>query len=111
MAATVASHDVADTRRRMSSCALRASLAGVSASADWQASMKSDAWSAIATTPAYGSTTSRIGVLTIGLPAAMYSSIFVGLMKRVDSLSANGSRQTSQPAISCGSSSYGCMPR
>ena len=51
-----------------------------------------------------------IGVLTIGLPAAMYSSVFVGLMKRVDSFSANGSRHTSQPARNRGRSSYGLLP-
>ena len=42
--------------------------------------------------------TSGTGVLTTGLSPAMYSSVLVGLMNRVDSLSANGIRQTSQPA-------------
>jgi hypothetical protein len=46
----------------------------------------------------YGPATSRIGVLTIGCSAAMYSSVLVGLMKRVASLSANGMMLTSQPA-------------
>ena len=46
-----------------------------------------------------------IGVLTIGLPAAMYSRVLVGLMNRVASLRANGCRQTSQPAMKRGSSS------
>ena len=40
----------------------------------------------------------------------MYSSVLVGLMNSVDSFSANGIRQTSQPATSCGSSAYGCWP-
>ena len=53
----------------------------------------------------YGSATSVIGVLTIGCSAAMYSSVLVGLMKRVASFRANGSRHTSQPARYAGSSS------
>ena len=52
--------------------------------------------------------TSWIGVDTTGLPAAMYSSVLVGLMNSVDSLSANGIRHTLHPATSCGSSAYGC---
>ena len=60
--------------------------------------MNSPASSAIATRIAVRLATSWIGVLTIGLPAAMYSSVLVGLMKRVASFSANGIRQTSQPA-------------
>ena len=43
---------------------------------------------------------------TTGLPAAMYSGVLVGLMNRVASLRANGSRATSQPAMYPGSSSY-----
>jgi hypothetical protein len=58
---------------------------------------------AMATTSPYGASTSAIAVLTIGSSAAMYSSTLVGLMKRVASLSANGSRHTSQPARNCGS--------
>ncbi len=46
----------------------------------------------------YGRTTSRIEVDTTGLPAARYSGVLVGLMKRVASLRANGSSATSQPA-------------
>jgi hypothetical protein len=40
-------------------------------------------------------TTSATAVDTIGLPAAMYSSVLVGLMYSVASLSANGMRHTS----------------
>ena len=47
----------------------------------------------------YGRTTSGIDVDTTGLPAARYSGVFVGLMKRVASLRAKGSIATSQPAI------------
>jgi hypothetical protein len=47
---------------------------------------------------AYERTTSLMGVLTIGRSAAMYSSVLVGLMKRVASFRAKGSRHTSQPA-------------
>ena len=56
--------------------------------------------SAIRTSPLspYGRTTSRIDVETTGLPAARYSGVLVGLMKRVASLRANGSSATSQPA-------------
>ena len=46
---------------------------------------------------AYELTTSAMGVLTIGRSAAMYSSVFVGLMNRVASFRANGMRHTSQP--------------
>jgi hypothetical protein len=53
----------------------------------------------------YGRTTSRIDVDTIGLPAAMYSGVLVGLMKRVASLRAKGSSATSQPAMYRGNSS------
>lgn len=41
--------------------------------------------------------TSLIGVETTGLPAARYSGVLVGLMKRVESLIANGINATSQP--------------
>ena len=44
-------------------------------------------------------------VETTGSPAARYSGVFVGLMKRVASLRANGSMAMSQPASSDGSSS------
>jgi hypothetical protein len=47
--------------------------------------------------PPYGSTTSRIAVDTTGFPAARYSSVFVGLMNRVASFSANGMIATSHP--------------
>jgi hypothetical protein len=47
----------------------------------------------------YGRTTSRIEVDTTGLPAAKYSGVFVGLMKRVDSFLANGIIATSQLAM------------
>ena len=91
--------------------ARRASAArGLSASAWPQAATKADASSTIATRSPNIDTTSRIGVLTIGLPAAMYSRVLVGLMKRVDSLRANGISATSQPATSCGSTSYDCCP-
>jgi len=55
---------------------------------------------ATSTSPAlaYGSITSAIPVETTGRPAARYSGVLVGLMKRVDSLRANGSSATSQPA-------------
>ena len=42
-------------------------------------------------------TTSMIGVETTGRPAARYSGVLVGLMKRVDSLMAKGIKATSQP--------------
>jgi hypothetical protein len=40
----------------------------------------------------------------MGLPAAMYSSVLVGLMKRVASFCANGMIATSHDAMSEGSS-------
>ena len=52
----------------------------------------------------YGRTTSRMDVETTGHPAARYSGVFVGLMKRVDSLRANGSTATSHPLRYDGSS-------
>src|ERR671932_147116 len=52
----------------------------------------------------YGRTTSRIEVDTTGLPAARYSGVLVGLMKRVDSLRAKGNKATSHPAIYAGNS-------
>jgi hypothetical protein len=36
---------------------------------------------------------------TTGFPAARYSGVFVGLMKRVASLRANGNIATSHPAM------------
>src|SRR5262250_1962663 len=42
--------------------------------------------------------TSWMPVETTGLPAAMYSSVFVGLMQRVASLSAKGMMHASRPA-------------
>ena len=69
------------------------------------ATTKSSGESAMCTTPLspYGRTTSRIEVDTTGLPAARYSGVLVGLMKRVASLRANGSSATSQPAMYDGS--------
>ena len=46
-----------------------------------------------------------MGVDTTGRPAARYSGVFVGLMKRVASFSANGISATSQRAMVAGSSS------
>jgi hypothetical protein len=60
--------------------AWRACASSSSASMSSQARTKASASAAMATTPEYGPTTSRIGVLTIGRPAAMYSSVLVGLM-------------------------------
>ena len=45
----------------------------------------------------YGRTTSVIDVDTTGFPPARYSGVFDGLMKRVESLWANGRMATSQP--------------
>ena len=59
---------------------------------------------ATATTGVKLCTTSATAVETIGLPAAMYSSVFVGLMYSVASLSAKGIRQTSNPFTCAGSS-------
>ena len=49
------------------------------------------------TAPAYCPTTSATGVETIGLWAAMYSRVLVGLMKRVASFRAKGIMHTSKP--------------
>ena len=65
----------------------------------------------MATLSAYGMATSAMFVLTMGNCAAMYSSTLVGLMKRVASFSANGSKHTSQPAKNCGNALYDCWPR
>jgi hypothetical protein len=63
------------------------------------------AWlSAMRTMSPKHSITSAIGVLTIGFPAAMYSRVLVGLMKRVESLSAKGMRHTSHCDTRPGSS-------
>jgi hypothetical protein len=43
--------------------------------------------------------TSRMGDEMVRLPAARYSGVLVGLMKRVDSLSAKKSAATSHPAM------------
>ena len=69
-----------------------------------QAAIKSACVSPRCTICPYGSATSVIGVLTMGRSAAMYSRVLVGLMKRVASLRANGSRHTSHPVRYCGSS-------
>jgi len=50
-------------------------------------------------------------VETTGLPAAKYSGVLVGLMKRVDSFLANGISATSQPAMYRGKSAYDLPPR
>ena len=69
--------------------------------------------SAIRTSPRrrYGRMTSRIDVDTTGLPAARYSGVLVGLMKRVASLRANGRIATSQALKYFGKSSYDFGPR
>src|SRR6185295_6795984 len=72
----------------------------VSVSSFSAAAIKSSAVSAISTSfnSPYGLTTSRIEVEIVGLPAAKYSGVFVGLMKRVDSFRANNRSAMSQPA-------------
>jgi hypothetical protein len=70
---------------------------GVAASARSQATVNSSGVDPRYTMSPYGSATSVIGVLTIIFAAAMYSSVFVGLMYLVESLRAKGSRHTSQP--------------
>lgn len=57
------------------------------------------------TTSPYMPITSRIGVLTMGFSAAMYSRVLVGLMYCVASFCAKGSRHTSHPATRPGSTS------
>src|SRR5215213_3054253 len=59
----------------------------------------------------YGRTTSLIEVEMTGLPAARYSGVLVGLMKRVDSLRANSNSAISQPAKYSGNSLYFLPPR
>ena len=110
MRAAVSAHEVFATMARI---ALRraSTSAGDAVSTRRHASTNAAGESAISTTSAYASATSRMRVLTIGFSAAMYSSTFVGLMNRVASLSANGIRQTSHDAINEGSSPYGFMPR
>ncbi|MNN10162.1 hypothetical protein D3C81_1230790 [compost metagenome] len=83
--------------------AIAARCSGVAASAPSQAATKASGVSAMATMSPYGTATSVIDVLTMGSCAAMYSSTLVGLMKRVASFLAKGSRHTSQPARKCGS--------
>ena len=51
--------------------------------------------SATKTRSPWSRTTSRTAVETIGLPPAMYSRVFVGLIVLVASFSAHGIRQTS----------------
>src|SRR6185295_7769626 len=72
----------------------------VSVSSYSAAAINSSAVSAISTSfnSPYGLTTSRIEVEIVGLPAAKYSGVLVGLMKRVDSLRANNRSAMSQPA-------------
>src|SRR3954447_410685 len=102
MSAQVRSQDRFD--RNASGGARRADRSEASASSI--ASENSPAVSAIHARPSrpYGCTTSRIDVDTTGLPAARYSGVFVGEMKRVESLRANGRIATSQPARYSGSS-------
>ena len=69
-----------------------------SASTLSQARTKAALSCATSTAWPYSEITSRIAVLTTGFSPAMYSSVLVGLMKRVDSFNANGIRPTSQPA-------------
>src|SRR5688572_30397082 len=106
----VRSHDV--PAMQASTAASRSGESGSSRAA-CTAAMKASASLATLTRPrpAKGVTTSAIGVDTTRLPPARYSSVFVGLMKRVDSLSANGISATSQPARYRGSSAYGLGPR
>jgi hypothetical protein len=92
---------------RLSRSPLRA---GDSPRASRHDATKLSASGAIATMSPNMAFTSWMGVETIGLPAAMYSSVLVGLMNSVDSLSANGIRHTSHPATSCGSTEYDCWP-
>src|SRR6185436_4149895 len=54
--------------------------------------------------------TSRMGVETMGLPDAMYSSVLVGLMNSVALFSANGMRQTSNALRYRGRSAYDRWP-
>ena len=65
------------------------------AAASEQSRMNSSLDCEIFTTPLNWSTTSSTGVLTMGLPVAMYSSALVGLMYSVASLMAKGIRHTS----------------
>src|SRR6185369_9995547 len=93
----VLSHDVADknasTRESQYSESPTRSIL-------FAAAINSSAVDAISTSfiSPYGLTTSRIGVEITGFPAARYSGVFVGLIKRVDSFSANGINAMSQPA-------------
>src|SRR5687768_1868336 len=89
--------DVADTSSLILTT-FRLCSSGVVSKACSHALIKACGDSAIDTTSPYRSTTSLTGVLTMGNSAAMYSSVFVGLIKRVDSLTANGNRHTFQPA-------------
>ena len=104
MAAAVRSHEVPATTSAAEARKLRRALS-CQARMPSQAATNSAGVAAMGTTSAYCCATSRTGVLTIGLPAARYSSVLVGLMKRVDALSAKGIMQTSQPARKAGSSS------
>jgi hypothetical protein len=72
--------------------------AALSVSNSSQPATKSSASCATTTASPYSEITSSTAVLTTGFSAAMYSSVWVGLMKRVCSLSAKGIRHTSQPA-------------
>src|SRR3954466_10382338 len=55
-------------------------------------------------------TTSGTAVLTIIRPVAIYSSALVGLINSVDSFSAKGMRQTSNPLQNAGRSLYARCP-
>ena len=83
---------------------------GGSSSAAMQAATNSSGVRAMRTTSPYRLATSLIAVLTTGLPAAMYSSVLVGLMKRVDSFRANGSRPTLPALDQTGQQLVGLLP-
>src|SRR3954468_9403008 len=70
------------------------------------AAMNSSALRATCTIGVKLRTTSGTAVETTGLPAAMYSSVFVGLIYRVASFNAKGIRQTSNDFKSGGSCAY-----
>src|SRR5687768_1013310 len=99
---TVVFQDVADTSSLILTT-FRLCSSGVVSNACSQALIKACGVAAIDTTSPYSSITSLTGVLTMGNSAAIYSSVLVGLIKRVDSLIVNGNRHTFQPARKWGS--------
>src|SRR5205085_9511770 len=100
MSASIRSHVLCHELPARKRSTRSSQLASVPRSARSHAATKLGASPAISTKPSspYGRTTSLIGVETTGLPAARYSGVFVGLMKRVASFWANRSRATSHPA-------------